>query len=144
MLSSSRALTLRSVAVFGLVVAATAASIGAVTLLQQHARTARAAQLELSDLKNTLNELQSAPFRADRRAGGSPTAARHVIDADEARIERTLARLRQDGAPESLNAVEGPLRKDFVLVDRIYDLGVSVGYGRKADLLAAEAGKQMG
>jgi diguanylate cyclase (GGDEF)-like protein len=139
-----RARTLKTAAVFAAVVAATLASIASVTILQQRAREARAAQLELSDLKNTLNELQSAPFRADRRAGGSPTKARHVIDADEARIERTLARLRRNGAPGSLDAVEGPLRKDFVLVDKIYELGVREGYGHEADLLAAEAGREMG
>jgi diguanylate cyclase (GGDEF)-like protein len=139
-----RALTLKTTAVFAAVVAATVASIATVTILQQRAREARAAQLELSELKNTLNELQSAPFRADRRAGGSPTKARHVIDADEARIERTLARLRRDGAPGSLDAVEGPLQKDFVLVDKIYALGVKEGYGREADLLAAEAGREIG
>jgi diguanylate cyclase (GGDEF)-like protein len=109
--------------VFGLALA----SIAAVTVLQQRANTSRVAQLRLSMVKDVLNELQSAPFKADKRSGGSATIAHALMQKDELRITQTLSTLRTGSSPAALEAVEKPLRANFAIVHNMYVLGLQYG-----------------
>jgi diguanylate cyclase (GGDEF)-like protein len=80
-------------------------TVGAITsvwLLVQRADTRREAQLQIATMKLSLAELQSAPFSADRSAGGSATAVRATIEADEASLSQGLTTRSQAGVPSRL------------------------------------------
>jgi diguanylate cyclase (GGDEF)-like protein len=118
---------LRKRAVLTLVFGLALASIAAVTVLQQRANTSRVAQLRLSQVKDVLNELQGAPFKADIRTGGTAAVARALMTDDEARITQTLDLLRTGSAPAALEAVRVPLRANFAIVEQMFALGQQYG-----------------
>jgi diguanylate cyclase (GGDEF)-like protein len=80
----------------------TAAAVTAVWVLGQRADKSREAQLHVAAMKLSLADLQSAPFGADRLAGGSAAAARAKIAADEGSLSRGLTNRSQGGVPVSL------------------------------------------
>jgi signal transduction histidine kinase/ActR/RegA family two-component response regulator len=67
-------------------------------------RTSRQAQLRITALTLDLSELQSAPFNADRQAGGSPPTVGAKIRGYEATIARGLTSSSQGAVPTSLLA----------------------------------------
>jgi diguanylate cyclase (GGDEF)-like protein len=69
----------------------TAAALVTVILLGNHADASRREQLRAKQLTLALTDLQSAPFNADRRAGGSPAAVRAQVAADERTLREGLA-----------------------------------------------------
>jgi two-component system cell cycle response regulator len=125
-----------------LVLALGLTAIAAVMLLQQRSDAGRDAELELATVKIELNQLQNAPFRADKGSGGSPVLARKLMDTGKRRISETLAELRRESPPAELDELTAPLRADYAGMEEIYALGASgAGYGRKADMLAVEMGR---
>jgi diguanylate cyclase (GGDEF)-like protein len=136
---------IRTKAVPAVAVALGMVVIAAVIALQARASDGRQAQLELASVKTALNALQSAPFQANTRAGGSPARARLLMETDEHLIDGTLASLRRKSAPASLDRVTGVLRGDYALLERIYRIGATQhGYDHRADLLGAASGRQAG
>src|ERR1019366_7182318 len=82
----------------------TMSAVVAVWLIVQRDDSSREAQLQIGSLALSLADLQGAPFHADRTAGGSATAARAEIRADEKSISRRLLVGSQVGVPPSLLA----------------------------------------
>ena len=82
----------------------TMSAVVAVWLIVQRDDSSREAQLQIGSLALSLADLQGAPFHADRTAGGSATAARAEIRADEEAISRRLLVGSQVGVPPSLLA----------------------------------------
>jgi diguanylate cyclase (GGDEF)-like protein len=80
----------------------TAGAIAAVWLLVGRASSSRVAQLQVSSLRLSLADLQSAPFSADPTAGGSAKASQARIQADQGSILRGLTVRSQVGVPVSL------------------------------------------
>jgi diguanylate cyclase (GGDEF)-like protein len=118
------------------------AVIVAIVLLAHRADQARDSQLALAGVKIELNSLQIAPFRADARTGGSPRLARRLIVTGKSRIAGTMTHLQRQSPPRELAAVDGLLRTDYAILDRIYAIGVSgKGYGQEADRLSGVSGK---
>jgi len=70
------------------------AAIAAILHLQGGATQSTSAQLSLAEVKVELNGLQSTPFHANPRTGGSPVLARRQMDAQMAAITRSWPRSR--------------------------------------------------
>ncbi len=108
--------------------------------LQQKADSSRAAQLKLETVKLDMSELQNAPFRASRAAGGSPRLARRLIDDGTRGIIDTLDQLDRESPPSALNEVPPSLYRNLDTLGKIYGIGaLGNGYGPKTDRLAADA-----
>ncbi len=86
------------------VVLLTIGAIGAVWGLVAQAESRRQAQVQIGSLRLSVADLQSAPFTADPRAGGSPDKVAIRIQTDEATISRGLEARSQTGVPSSLLA----------------------------------------
>ncbi len=123
--SSSGWARLRPVAAPLLVLVLGLVAIGMISLLQSRSNASRDAQLKLATVKIELGKLQNAPFQARAATGGSPAAAMSMIKAGKRRIGITLGALGRDAPPAELQAVQGPLRKNYAALDRIYVLGAS-------------------
>ena len=122
------------------VLALGAVAIVAITHLQARADESKQAQLTLASIKTELNRLQSAPFQASPRTGGSPMTARALIDIGEGRIASALDRLERSSPPDELSSIHSLLEKNYAALEGIYAIGASgADYGRKADRLAAVA-----
>jgi diguanylate cyclase (GGDEF)-like protein len=80
----------------------TISAIAAVWLLVERASSSRVAQLQVSAMKLSAADFLAAPFSADPATGGSPTASRTRISADDASISRGLANQSTVGVPGSL------------------------------------------
>jgi len=88
------------------------AAIAAITVLQQRSDAGRDAELALATIKIELNQLQNAPFRADKSTGGSPALARRLMRDGKQRIGDALAELRRQSPPAQLHELSAPLRAD--------------------------------
>src|SRR4051794_34850980 len=99
--------------------------IAAIVLLAQRSDAAQNAELALAGVKIQLNQLQVAPFRADKSTGGSPELARSLMGTGKEHVARTLVRLRRESPPAELAELAGPLRTDFDALDQIYLIGIS-------------------
>src|SRR6266545_786650 len=120
------------------------AAVGAILHLQDGATASTKAQLTLADVKVHLNALQSAPLHASARDGGSRVVARREMDTDMAAITRELAALQAHSPPKELGGILGPLNTDYTSLEQIYRMGAwGNGYGREADVLAAQAGRSV-
>ena len=118
------------------------AAIAAILHLQGGATQSTSAQLSLAEVKVELNGLQSTPFHANPRTGGSPVLARRQMDAQMAAITRELAALQADSPPEALDGILTPLNSDYTALEQIYRMGAyGQSYGPEADVLASEAGR---
>jgi len=118
------------------------AAIAAILHLQAGATQSTKAQLLLSEVKVELNALQSTPFRANPKTGGSPVVARREMDAQMSAITRELAALQADSPPEALEGILTPLNSDYTALEQIYRMGAyGQSYGSEADVLASEAGR---
>jgi diguanylate cyclase (GGDEF)-like protein len=120
--------------------------IGAVTAilhLQDGATRSKDAQLTLAQVKIELNALQSAPFHASTRSGGSRALARREMDAEMTAITRELATLgAADAPPAELTRIHTPLGRNYTALEQIYRMGAwGNGYGVRADVLATDAGR---
>jgi signal transduction histidine kinase/ActR/RegA family two-component response regulator len=117
----------------------TACAIAAVWALVDRSDTARRQQLQINAMTLAVTDLQSAPFKADPRAGGSPPKVHAQIQADEQSILRGLAPHAQVGAPLGLLAAG---RSDLItirpIVMTIFATAVSPG------LAAASASNKSG
>ena len=100
-------------------------AVCSITLLQQGAAAGRDAQLRLAKLETALTQLQVAPFRASPRTGGSPVAARTLMDDKKQQVGQTLADLRRSSPVPALAEIAGPLRANFSSLEEIYAIGVS-------------------
>jgi diguanylate cyclase (GGDEF)-like protein len=106
----------------------TISSIAAVWLLVDRASSSRVAQLQVSSMTLSLADLQSAPFNADPAAGGSATAIRARIAADERLISRGLSTRSQGGVPLGLlTAGRADLATIEPSVTRIYRIALQRG-----------------
>ena len=118
------------------------AAIAAILHLQGGATQSTSAQLSLAEVKVELNGLQSTPFHANPRTGGSPVLARRQMDTQMAAITRELAALQADSPPEALDGILTPLNSDYTALEQIYRMGAyGQSYGPEADVLASEAGR---
>jgi two-component system, cell cycle response regulator len=132
----------RAQAVSAVVLALGLAVIAAITLLQQRSDASRHAELQLAGVKTELTQLQTAPFRANPKIGGSPVKAGRAMRTGKRRITDTLAELQRQSPPPALSQLEAPLQADFGALDQIYAIGISgTGYGRRADLLGGVSGR---
>jgi diguanylate cyclase (GGDEF)-like protein len=106
----------------------TVSAIAAVWLLVGRASSSRVAQLQVSSVMLSVADLQSAPFNADPAAGGSATASRARINADEDSIARGLTLRGQPGVPPGL-LITG--RSDLAIVkpvvSSVYQLALQPG-----------------
>jgi diguanylate cyclase (GGDEF)-like protein len=116
-------------------------AIAAIVLLQQQSDANRTAELRLSNAETELRHLQSAPFRAVEKTGGSPAYARAMMRTSSEHVYATLDELsRHRDAPASLRGVRRLLDADVATLQRIYRLGAADGtYGPAADRLSAVA-----
>jgi diguanylate cyclase (GGDEF)-like protein len=102
--------------------------IAAVWGLVGRAYASHRAELQVSALRLSLADLQSAPFNADPAAGGSAPMIRSQIAADELTISRGLTTHSQPGAPPALLiAGRSHLTGITPVVQRIYRLAVQPG-----------------
>jgi diguanylate cyclase (GGDEF)-like protein len=129
----------KTVPAFALVIGLLA--IAAIVLLQQQSNANRTAELHLSNAETELRHLQSAPFRAVEKTGGSPAYARAMMRTSSEHVYATLDELsRHDDAPTSLRGMRRLLDADVATLQRIYRLGATQGtYGPAADRLSAIA-----
>ena len=110
------------------VLALTLGAITAVWLLVQRADTSREAQLQIAAMKLSLADLQSAPFAADRSAGGSAIAVHATIEADEGSLSRGLTIRSQAGVPPRLlDAGRASLARIEPVVTTIFRTAVERG-----------------
>jgi diguanylate cyclase (GGDEF)-like protein len=117
-----------------------ASAIFATVLLQRDSDASRRAQLDLASVKLDLATLQDAPFRSSESTGGSPELARGLLREGKARVAQTLSTLDRDSPASALTALAPLLRRDYAVLERIYQLGVvHDGYGREADRLSGVA-----
>jgi len=135
------ALILRIVAVPLVALLLCVGAITSTTLLLQRSNEARGAQLSLAKVEKELSLLQTAPFQAHTSTGGSPAVASRAIATGKRHVSDTLERLGDGSAPAALGRVRGPLRANYAAIDQIYTLGVTHGYGPRADRLGAVAGR---
>jgi diguanylate cyclase (GGDEF)-like protein len=121
-------------------------AIGAISFLEHRTHASRHAELALLAVKVELNQLQTAPFRANAQTGGSPAVARSLMSSGEGLIGEQLAELRrQPSPPATLHAMQAPLRANFATLDEIYALGITpAGYDGRADRLSAVAARSAG
>jgi signal transduction histidine kinase/ActR/RegA family two-component response regulator len=91
-------------------------AIAGVWALVGQSSARRNAQVEIGTVTNALTDLQSAPFNADPRAGGSPPVVRLQIRADEQLVLRALAARSQSGVSLALLASG---RADFVKIEPV-------------------------
>lgn len=115
------------------------AAIGTTILLQNRSIADRDAEVDLAKVETELARLQQAPLRAHDSTGGSPATARGLLSSGKRRVNRTLSELRRGSPPPTLSLVSGPLRTNYATLDKIFVIGVSSGYGQKADTLAKAA-----
>jgi diguanylate cyclase (GGDEF)-like protein len=117
-------------------------AIGAISFLEHRTHASRHSELTLLAVKVELNQLQTAPFRANARTGGSPALAVRMMRTGKGSIGAQLGELRsQSSPPPTLRAMQAPLRANFATLDQIYAAGISqAGYDSRADRLSAIAG----
>ncbi len=126
----------------GVVLVLGIAAVAAILHLQGGATQSTNAQLSLAEVKVELNALQSAPFRANPKTGGSPKLARSQMDTEMAAITRELAALQAGSPPKALDGVQTPLNSDYTALEQIYSMGAyGLSYGPAADVLASQAGR---
>jgi diguanylate cyclase (GGDEF)-like protein len=122
------------------VLALTLGAITTVWLLVQRADASREAQLQIAAMKLSLAELQSAPFSADSRSGGSATTAHATIEVDESSLSRGLTIRSQPGvSPRLLGAGRSSLARIEPVVTTIVRTalqrgGLSASGSRAAEL----------
>jgi diguanylate cyclase (GGDEF)-like protein len=121
-------------------------AIGAISVLEHRTHTSRHAELTLLTVKVELNQLQTAPFRANAQTGGSPALARSLMRSGKGLISGQLAELRrQPSSPAALHSIRPRLRANFATLDQIYALGITPGgYDGRADRLSAVAARSAG
>jgi diguanylate cyclase (GGDEF)-like protein len=121
-------------------------AIVAISLLEHRTHASRHSELTLLAVKVELNQLQTAPFRANAHTGGSPALARGLMRTGKGLIDGQLAELRdQPSPPPTLLAMQAPLRANFATLEQIYAVGITkAGYDRRADRLSAVAGRSAG
>jgi diguanylate cyclase (GGDEF)-like protein len=117
-------------------------AIGVISFLAHRTHASRHSELTLLTVKVELNQLQTAPFRANAHTGGSPTLAARLMRTGKGSIDAQLGELRsQSSAPAELRSMQAPLRANFAALDQIYAVGISkAGYDDRADRLSATAG----
>ena len=118
------------------------AAMSAILHLQGGATASKNAQLTLADIRTELNALQSAPFHASAKTGGSRVLARREMDTEMTAIMRELGTLRRDAPPKPLERIGGPLGANYTTLEEIYSSGAwGSGYGAAADRLATDASR---
>jgi diguanylate cyclase (GGDEF)-like protein len=106
----------------------TVGAIAAVWLLVERGSSSREAQLQVASIRLSLADLQSAPFNADPSAGGSATAARAAIQADERSLSSGLATGPQAGvSPDLLTGARASLTAIEPVVQQIYETALQPG-----------------
>ena len=135
---------IRNKTIPALVLLLSLAAIGSIMVLQERAGAGRDAQLKLATLKSELTQLQSAPFKASARTGGSPEFARKLMDGGKQKVAAILVELRRSSPVPALARIPGPLRADYAALDEIYAIGASgADYGQRADRLAGVSAQHM-
>ncbi len=120
-------------------------AIGAISFLEHRTHVSRRSELTLLTVKVELNQLQTAPFRANVHTGGSPALASGLMRTGKELIGTQLAELRDHSPPPALREMQAPLRANFATLDQIYAVGITeAGYDRRADALSAVAGRSAG
>ena len=116
-------------------------AIAAIALLAHRTHASRHSELTLLTVKVELDQLQTAPFRANAQTGGSPALAARLLRTGKGSIDAQLRELRgQSSPPAALRSMQAPLRANFATLDQIYAVGITkAGYDNRADRLSAVA-----
>jgi diguanylate cyclase (GGDEF)-like protein len=111
-----------------LVLLLTLGAITAVWVLIQRVDSSRGEQLRIAAMTVSVADLQSAPFNADRNAGGRPSAVLREILTDERSISEGLTAQAQEGTSPGLLAT-GRSRLGTIepLVESIFVLATQKG-----------------
>jgi diguanylate cyclase (GGDEF)-like protein len=132
----------RTLALPMLVLALGLAAIAAITVLQQRSDAGRHAELELATLKIELNQLQTAPLRADPGTGGSPVLVRKLMKTGKQRIGDALADLRRQSPPAELGELSVPLRANYAALDKMSVAPpTDAGSRKKMDPIVGDRGR---
>jgi diguanylate cyclase (GGDEF)-like protein len=127
------------------------AAILAITFLDQRVDSSRTAQLALSRLSVTVQDLEAAPFsadpafnsRADARSPDLRAIVRREIAADEAKIADVLSNAQRQGAPTSTVAAgRHDMGEVRTAVRRVYVLASGPGGLAKAGAPAIAAAQR--
>jgi diguanylate cyclase (GGDEF)-like protein len=107
---------------------------GTVAALQSQAQHSREQVVTIAGITADLAQLESAPFNARARAGGSPAGARAEISADDhAILSKTAALLRSGPRTRQLIEIPGLLRETGPTIAAILRLaGSRAGYAQRA------------
>lgn len=119
----------------------TIGALAVVWSLVDRANSSHKAQLQVASMRLSLADLQGAPYNADPQAGGSATASRAEIRADEAALSRGLMARSQVGVPlRLLAAARASLTTIEPAVEAIYRTAIQRGglaaAGRRVSELA--------
>ena len=109
------------------VVILTVGAFALISLVARRADTARRDQLRAASVTLALDNLQSAPFKADPAAGGSPLRIRRVISHDETTIARGLTPADPDVPTAVVHAARQRLAEIIPVVTTIYDAATGKG-----------------
>ena len=117
----------------------TISAIAGVWILVERASASREAELHVSSITLSLNDLQGAPFNADPAAGGSPSASTARIHLDQRGISSGLTVRAQPGVPlDLLRSARADLASIESVVATVYRTAV-----QKGGLAAAGAGVEL-
>jgi diguanylate cyclase (GGDEF)-like protein len=99
-----------------------------VMVLQGRSDGARRSQLITAQMRYALQSLGNAPFEASPQAGGSPTVARALIQADQTTIARSLRALAAaPSPPRALTQVGAAMTAMELVTKHIYRIGAYGG-----------------
>jgi diguanylate cyclase (GGDEF)-like protein len=128
---------LRCRAILVLVLVLGVAAAGAITLLQLRADSSRRAETRVESVSFALAALESAPFSADPRSGGSAGYARAQIRLDSGFISENLRDLIVSGsAPAPLLVIQAAVRDAAPAIQQIFEIGAYRGGYAGPDRLA--------
>jgi diguanylate cyclase (GGDEF)-like protein len=94
-------------------------SVGLITALHDRAANSRAAELRLSNINVTMNELVPLAFGSNPAQGGTPQGARLKLRAAERSIDASLAGLQRDHPNARLGQLTPLMRQEYALLERI-------------------------
>ncbi len=109
------------------VVILTVGAFALIAAVGRRADTARRDQLRAASVTLALDNLQSAPFKADPAAGGSPLKIRRVIADDETTIAQGLSPADPDVPAAVVRAARQRLTEIIPIVASIYDAATAKG-----------------
>jgi signal transduction histidine kinase len=122
-----------------LAVALTAAACATVAVLQLRASKAHVAQVALVRVENQFNQLQQMPWNVQNPRAGTPAQ----VKAGMKQYEMTIVAALRSFAPGAFASVRTPLRRDFAILDRIWQIGVATKGFRQVGPVVSTAQREI-